>query len=931
VLPVEDRSPYAFLTALDGNRPEDVSILRETRGDELKTISHMVLGSKLSTLYAFSGNGKTSLINAGLIPICVDLGYAVFKTRPRPPAGLVSPSEAFKECCTRENWVPGISESDPGLIDDARAQLQATPPESLQGVRRLLEHLDAQLTRLSASPESRSADLSAHLRRSASRPLPEFLESAQRFLGTSVPMVIICDQFEEIFVHYYNTPALDDFVDALGTICDDSKLRVHFLFSMREDWVGSMIAFRRVIPDVLNVSYRLGPIRRSKAAPALMLPASQAGLTFESKTAELILDDLCAFYRRQQEAGLAAVRLTPSPLDDPFIELPALQALGDRLWETRSTQAQPFTLTHYKGLVKDEQITASGSPAAAVLENYLSEMLKSIDDGKGAPDPALDDLRLDILYLLTDKVAHRRALGEKELLSQLRHIRPSALDLLVVDVALFRRAIEPLLANWLVREETVTLAESRFELAHDFVVRSVVGAWTNLDRRRISELAVLSQARDTVEVKLAEAIREREQVESKLAEITTVERAGLRAVLALPVAVMAGLLALMYFALDATPIPGQYGFSILWVVAAPALMLLAAAAGTRVRSAMVMAVLALASVLGLRAIQGEVRPDYASMYFPAKFSDGEIKAFADSFLYQFVVGEAGHSYEYNRNLSILLSTNARSQMIDFLTYASRLSRGYSTSLSMSQVINSTRYDNLVSYLSRVTGLVPSSVESRLNDNLRSFYASYSPPTVSPSNLFYGPHTLERNLGSVCFFFGILLMACYTSILSALSRRWPFSMERQQNLAVLSAETADIVVAVAFGWLCLWAVTSTPLQDIVIVSDVVWPWALFASALALYAVGTNLLITRTHRTPGGWIAGIEQPELAGASFPRLVARQVLFGLWAIPNMLWLLPAVAAGVLARKRRRAPWYHRLLFRDPAQTSVQKELSVAARSAGA
>src|SRR5262249_38919420 len=143
--------------------------------------------------------------------------------------------------------------------------------DDLPAVRRLIERLDAQQIRLSATPENRSADLSAYLRGHREATLSGFLEAARKFLG-KLPMIVICDQFEEIFVHYYNTPELERFIEGLRQACDNPTLRVHFLFSMREDWVGSMIVFRDAIPDIFNCTYRLDPIRRSKAATALVLP-----------------------------------------------------------------------------------------------------------------------------------------------------------------------------------------------------------------------------------------------------------------------------------------------------------------------------------------------------------------------------------------------------------------------------------------------------------------------------------------------------------------------------------------------------------------------------------------------------------------------------------------------------------------------------------
>lgn len=568
--------PYAFLAALDGSRADDREIIRETRDEEVKITGHMLLGSKIATIYAFSGNGKTSLIGAGLVPFFLDLGYSVFKTRPRPPYALSDPVQAFKEGCIRDNWVPCAASSDTALVADARQQLEDLSPELLPGVRRLVQLVEAQLTRLSASPESRSADLSAHLRRIIDAPLPAFLASAQRFLGLNTPVVVICDQFEEIFVHYYNTPAFDDFVEALKETCDQPDIRVHFLFSMREDWVGSMIAFRRAIPDILNSTFRLDPIRRSRAAPALAIPAARAGYILEEDTAKLILADLCRYYEQQQQKGLFAVRLTRSPADDPFIELPALQAVGDRLWDTRDGGARyrPFTLEHYRAMVSEEDVRESGSPAAAVLDHYLANTLHGIDDGKGGPDPALDEVRLDVLYLLTDKTAYRRGLGEKELLAEIRKVRPPGLNLPGVDLDLLRKAITPLRQRWLIREELAADKEVRYELAHDFVVRSVLRAWAELDRRRIRELAILSRKRD--------------EVERKVADLSRMERTGLLIIVSVTPIMIAVLGWLMTLAANDT-----VNIRIPWLLSLAVFVLLTAGLISRLRLAVVVAAVTL--------------------------------------------------------------------------------------------------------------------------------------------------------------------------------------------------------------------------------------------------------------------------------------------------------------------------------------------------
>src|ERR1022692_2353794 len=113
-------SPWKFLTALDGESDDDRKLLDLTRRKELEIVVNMVVGSKVSLLYAFSGNGKTSLINAGIVPFFQNEGYAIFQTRPRPPHSLDDPVVAFKQCILRHHILPLIRSKDMRELEEAR-------------------------------------------------------------------------------------------------------------------------------------------------------------------------------------------------------------------------------------------------------------------------------------------------------------------------------------------------------------------------------------------------------------------------------------------------------------------------------------------------------------------------------------------------------------------------------------------------------------------------------------------------------------------------------------------------------------------------------------------------------------------------------------------------------------------------------------------
>jgi hypothetical protein len=364
-------SPWRYLSALEGTQELDRKLIEATRSEELQIINHMIAGSKSTILYAFSGNGKTSVISAGVIPFFCNQGYAVFRTRPRPPWAPENPVAALQECAIRELWMPTRQIETIGNLEELKQQVArcATTDRHLQV---LLARLSAQITRMSYSPAMQAADLRAYLAPFVRRTtVAEFLSHIQLFLGDQTRILLICDQFEEIFVHFYNSREMTEFVQQIGDAYRLKSINVQFLFSMREDWVGSMIEFRSAIPDIFTSTYKVPAMRQSRAAPILKLPLESAGYQIEDETIDHILKDLAKEYVIQQRENFAAARLIPAPAEDPYVELPALQLVAEALWRTRSEVQKPFSLEHYLSLVPAGSARGSAgleSPAAAFTE-----------------------------------------------------------------------------------------------------------------------------------------------------------------------------------------------------------------------------------------------------------------------------------------------------------------------------------------------------------------------------------------------------------------------------------------------------------------------------------------------------------------------------------------------------------------------------------
>jgi hypothetical protein len=520
-------SPWRFLTALDAANPGDQELLKATRGDELELVRNMILSAKTTVLYAFSGNGKSSLISAGIIPTFRRSGYAVFRTRPRPAMSLVTPSQAFKDCILAEFWLPPQSRVDT-LVANAQAALAETAPE----IRSILDPL---LTKVNAVLMSgQGADFQAeefrrHFKERASLPLPEFVEQIQNWVGKEVHLLFVLDQFEELFVHYYNTPEMAAFVADLGKIYASPNGKASFLFSMREDWVGSMVQLRHEIPTILSNCFKLEPLRVSQAAVALQETTRRVGAQFETGVAECILRDLSAFYSVLQKQSFAAVHLTPSRMADPYVELPAVQVLMEHLWNSidpSDASGMCITMKAYQKIAPP----GTENPAGYFLENYLKDFLEGLParvslPGDRSPEKLnetetgslldravlgakeLTDLRLDLLYLLTDRYAHRRAVSDFTLLAEAREIRKAdvtQIEARQLEMADIEAALTPLMEGRLVYSAPGLRGVRHYELAHDFLVRSVVRLWQQLAERRAEERFRYVQSQEQGRARLKE-------------------------------------------------------------------------------------------------------------------------------------------------------------------------------------------------------------------------------------------------------------------------------------------------------------------------------------------------------------------------------------------------------------------------------------------
>lgn len=267
------------------------------RDAELQDLLDLVIAERVVVLHSPSGAGKSSLLQAGLVP---RLRAEGFEVRPVVRVGLEPPAGA--------------------PADTNRYTLSA----------------------LLSLGEGVPADMQVPVEALARQTLGEYLE--RRPAPGSTAQVLIFDQFEEVLTV---APADHEgklaFFAQLGAALQQRD--VWAVLAIREDHLAALEPYRRLLPTRMRTTYRLDLLTAEAALVAIQAPARAAGVEFTDRAARKLVDDLrlvkvvrpgaapeMAPGRHVEPVQLQVVcrRLWERlPADDATIDLDDLAALGD--------------------------------------------------------------------------------------------------------------------------------------------------------------------------------------------------------------------------------------------------------------------------------------------------------------------------------------------------------------------------------------------------------------------------------------------------------------------------------------------------------------------------------------------------------------------------------------------------------------------------
>jgi TM2 domain-containing membrane protein YozV len=250
--------PYENTTRYPGAQPfKDDELSRKTffgRSREVALLTDQIVANRLVVVYARSGVGKSSLLNAGV-------------------------SERLRS----DHFIPLT----------IRLNVRSDVPVSniIQGVE-----LSARVQKIEYHPGSNDS-------------LWSFLKTAEFWTGDILlTPVLIFDQFEEVFT-LQTSSFRDELLKALGhairgtppanrphsvstesAMLSESPPTVRIVFSIREDFLGHLEEASSRIPQILNSRFRLLPLSVSAAEEAIIQPALIQDTTFSSPTFNYSVD-----------------------------------------------------------------------------------------------------------------------------------------------------------------------------------------------------------------------------------------------------------------------------------------------------------------------------------------------------------------------------------------------------------------------------------------------------------------------------------------------------------------------------------------------------------------------------------------------------------------------------------------------------------------
>ena len=297
------------------------------REKDLVLMKDRIFSSRTTLLFAGSGVGKTSFLNAKVIP-ALSRSFFVFYYNEWASKG--EPLAAVKKALCE--------------------QLNLNKDEASKSLCSILGVL-------------RESDASGQTGE----------EAANRCL-------LILDQFEEIFQYHSYEAYFRDFINEICEVINAEGLQSRIIFSMREEFLGELSVFDNRVPGLFNNYYRLKYPDKQEAEDIIVNTSGLVGVEVDEKNLSELVGDLskiekgaAGFAERASGDGGARMRV----IERDFVVPPYLQIACHGLWEKQLSRAQngDDIAAHFLSDYKPNE-------AHGVLKEFCNKKLSSLTFGE---------------------------------------------------------------------------------------------------------------------------------------------------------------------------------------------------------------------------------------------------------------------------------------------------------------------------------------------------------------------------------------------------------------------------------------------------------------------------------------------------------------------------------------------------------------------
>jgi WD40 repeat protein len=310
------------------------------RDRELRELLNRLIADRLVLLYSPSGAGKSSLIEAGLVP---RMRHEKFKVLPTVRVGLEPAAEQLGERPSQFNRY--VFSTLLSLEQDNPGELRPSPAKSVEAQR-------------PSQPEVGSESSPARL---AGLTIKDYLVQRPRQPDEPYSRLLVFDQFEEILTQ---DPLDRDgklaFFEQVGEALLDHDLWA--LFAIREDFLAGLDPYLPVIPTYLRSTFRLDLLEKQPALLAIRKPLEDQHIDFQAEAAGKLVDDLRRVWVQQPDG---------SQREEPglYVEPVQLQVVCRRLYRELDLERDLN-----KNAISESDVARLGDVNKALGEYYGGEV-----------------------------------------------------------------------------------------------------------------------------------------------------------------------------------------------------------------------------------------------------------------------------------------------------------------------------------------------------------------------------------------------------------------------------------------------------------------------------------------------------------------------------------------------------------------------------